>query len=65
MLLSVSFFFPLEGILLQLESIIDAVELSPNGDGVTKDGRYIQQSEALYQVDFHCLFINFCLFKNS
>ncbi|POI25565.1 hypothetical protein CIB84_010685, partial [Bambusicola thoracicus] len=39
-------------ILLQLESAIDAVELPPNGSGVTKDGSYIFELFAEAQITF-------------
>ncbi|XP_066480126.1 regulator of telomere elongation helicase 1 isoform X2 [Tiliqua scincoides] len=39
-------------ILLQLENIIDSVELSPNGSGLTKDGSYIFDLFAKAQITF-------------
>ncbi|XP_009865860.1 PREDICTED: regulator of telomere elongation helicase 1, partial [Apaloderma vittatum] len=39
-------------ILLQLESAIDAVELPPNGNGVTKEGSYIFDLFAKAQITF-------------
>ncbi|NXG64218.1 RTEL1 helicase, partial [Hemiprocne comata] len=48
-------FFPLgslKEILLQLESAIDAVELPPNGSGVTKEGSYIFDLFAEAQITF-------------
>ncbi|KAJ6655864.1 hypothetical protein lerEdw1_004634 [Lerista edwardsae] len=39
-------------ILLQLENVVDAVELSPNGSGVTKDGSYIFDLFAKAQITF-------------
>ncbi|KFQ30106.1 Regulator of telomere elongation helicase 1, partial [Mesitornis unicolor] len=42
----------LKEILLQLESAIDAVELPPNGSGVTKEGSYIFDLFAEAQITF-------------
>ncbi|NXG07349.1 RTEL1 helicase, partial [Sakesphorus luctuosus] len=42
----------IKAILLQLESAIDAVELPPNGNGVTKQGSYIFDLFAKAQITF-------------
>lgn len=52
----------LKGILLQLESAIDDVELSSSENGLTKDGRYVsilKTETNLFQLGLTVIFI-FC-----